>query len=158
MKTHRLRLGILVAVVGAIPFSVVPATPICDCFYYPNHLRAFRESRAVFIGEVTKVERDPEAPEGLETQVTQAITFKVIKSFKGRKGQIRTWEDGFHTMCVDWKFEEGKRYLIYAESHEGALIVNGYCSRTRPIETKNAEALKEYEELHSVEFQRKARR
>ena len=153
-----LRLVILMAVVGVIPFSIAPATPICDCFYYPNHLRAFRESKAVFIGEVTKVERHPERPDGLETQVTQAITFKVIKSYKGKKGQVRAWEDGFHTMCVKWKFEEGKRYLIYAESHEGELVVNGYCSRTRPIETKDPEATKEFVELNSVEFLRKARR
>ena len=156
MKIHPLRIGILVVVIGLIPFSIVPASRPCDCFYYPNHLRAFRESKAVFIGEVTKVERDAEAPENV-TQLTQAITFKVIKSFKGPKGEVRTWEDGFHTMCVDWKFEEGQKYLVYAESRKGALIVNGYCSRTRRLETKDAEAGKEYIELHSVEFQRKGR-
>ena len=148
---------IFLIVVGVIPFLIVPAKPICDCFYYPNHLRAFRESRAVFIGEVTKVERHPEPPEGLETQVTQAITFKVIKSWKGKKGLVRAWEDGFHTSCVNWKFEEGKKYLIYAESHKGALVVNGYCSRTRRLETIDAEGQKEFEQLHSMEFLRKAR-
>ena len=98
---------IVIVVFGVIPAaSTVPATVPCDCFYYPNHLRAFRESKAVFIGEVTKVERRPEVPDDL-THVTQAITFKEIKTWKGPKGQVRTWEEGLHTLCVDWKFEEG---------------------------------------------------
>lgn len=143
-------------VLALIPFSIMPATPICDCFYYPNHLRAFRESKAVFIGEVTKVERHADRPDELATQVTHAVTFKVIKSWKGPKGHVRTWEDGFHTSCVKWKFEEGQKYLIYAESHHGVLVVNGYCSRTRQLETTDAEALKEFAELNSSEFLRKA--
>ena len=85
MKTDLLRIVILV-VVCAVPFSIAPAAPICDCFYYPNHLRAFRESKAVFIGEVTKVERHPERPDGLATQVTQAITFQGDKKLEGKEG------------------------------------------------------------------------
>ena len=63
-----------------------------------------------------------------------------------------------HTSCVDWKFEEGKQYLIYAEPREGELVVSGYCSRTRPIETKDAEALKEFAQLNDPQFLRKAKR
>ena len=158
MKIDLLRSAIVAAVVVMISFSIAPATPPCDCFYYPNHERAFRESQAVFIGEVTKVERHAEPPEDLDTQVTYAITFKVIKSWKGPKGQVRTWEGGMHTMCAGWKFEEGDKYLIYAESHNGVLVINGYCSRTRRIETKDAGALKEFAELNNPQFLRDARK
>jgi hypothetical protein len=56
MTIHAFRIVILAAVVAVIPVSIAAATsPPCDCFYYPGHLRAFREAKAVFISEVTKV-------------------------------------------------------------------------------------------------------
>ena len=56
MTIHAFRIVILAAVVAVIPVSIAAATaPPCDCFYYPSHLRASPEAKAVFISEVTKV-------------------------------------------------------------------------------------------------------
>ncbi len=90
MKIDRLRTCILAAVVAAIPFSIAPAKSLSDCFDYPNHQRAFREAKAVFVGEVTTVERDAELPEDVETQVTQAITFNRDQRRRRSKGIQRT--------------------------------------------------------------------
>lgn len=158
MKIAHLRIVILLIVVGVTPVPSVRAAPICDCFYYPNHSRAFRETKAIFIGEVIKVDRRAEIPEDV-THVYQAITFKVVKRWKGaQRSNVTAWESGTHESCAGWKFQEGEKYLIYADSQKGVLIVDGYCSRTRRIETNNADAIREFKELNSPEFLRKVRK
>lgn len=146
-------------VFGVVPLSTARATPVCDCFYYPNHLRAFRDAKAIFIGEVTKIDRKAESPEDVASEVTQAITFRVEKSWKGPKARkLRAWESMEHTMCAEWKFEEGEKYLIYASTIKGVLIVDGYCSRSRRLKTNNPEAIREFNQLNSPKFLRKARK
>lgn len=159
MKIKHFRIGLLIAVVCVVPLSTTRANPICDCFYYPNHLRAFRDAKMIFIGEVTKVDRKAEGPDELASEVTQAITFRVEKRWKGPNvRKVRAWEHSMHSMCVNWKFEEGEKYLIYASSIKGVLVVDGYCSRTRRLETNNAEAIREFKQLNSPTFLRKARK
>jgi hypothetical protein len=52
MRIKHLRIGIVLIVVGMVLLPAARSAPLCDCFYYPNHLKAFREAKAIFIGEV----------------------------------------------------------------------------------------------------------
>lgn len=129
---------------------LAPVTSACDCFYYPEHRIAFKEAKAVFIGRVIKIEMSTNKPTGLDS-VDEAITFKVEKSWKGAThSQVNAWIDAFHSLCSQWRFQEGQEYLVYASEDRGNLIVNGYCSRTRPLNEERPDSLKELKELNRL--------
>ena len=154
-----MRLLTLIILASLIVTLPVNATPACDCFDYPEHLQAFREAKTIFIGQVVKIDENAARPEGLKSEVSYAITFKVEKSWKGAKhSNLIAWEHAEHTFCSRWQFKVGEKYLVYAKAYEGHLIVSGFCSRTRPLETNDATTLKEFKELNSPEFLLKARR
>ena len=75
------------------------------------------------------------------------ITLKVVKSWKGSKTQVVIWTDGTHELCANWKFKVGEKYLVYARKVKGVLLGAEFCRRTRPLETTDAEQIKEFEEL-----------
>ena len=95
----------------------VLATPLCDCFDYPEHLGAFRESQAIFIGQVVKIDKKAELPDGLESDVSYALTFKVERRWKGAKNaRLIAWEHREHTLCSHCQFQVGGRYFGIRQS------------------------------------------
>jgi hypothetical protein len=99
---------------------------------------AFREARAVFVGEVIEIieprSDNPKAP--LENQL-YSIKFKVEKSWKGvHTSNIFVLSDQGRAGCFSWgPFLKGKKYLVYAERRTpGAptrnLAVLFSCNRT----------------------------
>jgi hypothetical protein len=126
---------------------------ICDCFEILSHRKEFRKSKAVFVGEVIKIE-DPkvEGREDLPDNFLSGyrITLKVARTWKGSKSEVVIWTDGTHELCAKWKFKVGEKYLVYARKVEGILIGAEFCSRTRPVKSTNSEQLKEFEELNKL--------
>jgi hypothetical protein len=131
----------------------LPTFAICDCFAIPSHRKEFRKSKAVFVGEVIKIE-DPkvEDREDLPNNFLSGyrITLKVVKKWKGSKTEVVIWTDGTHELCAKWKFKVGEKYLVYARRVEGILIGAEFCSRTRPVETTDSQQIKEFEELNKL--------
>lgn len=124
----------------------------CDCFEMPSHQKEFRSSSAVFIGEVIKIENPTrEAREDFPDEVRNAlgdlISFKIIKKWKGSKTSEKIWTHATHEICSKWKFEVGKKYLVYLSKVKGVKIGAEFCSRTRPLETTDKEKIREQEEL-----------
>ena len=128
--------------------SVTLASPLCDCFDYPSHRAAFGKAKAVFVGRVIKIDKKSDRPERLESEVNYSVTFRIDQRWKGAgSATLTVWLLFEHDLCSKWKFLEGEKYLVYAQSFRGSLIVSGYCSRTRPFDTKDADALREFKEL-----------
>jgi hypothetical protein len=124
----------------------------CDCFELPSHQKEFRNSVAVFIGEVLSVETPSmemrqKLAVALQSEVGDLITLKVIRGWKGSKGKQVIWAHATHHLCQKWKFEEGKQYLIYVSKTNGVRIAADYCSRSRPLETTEKALIKELKEL-----------
>jgi hypothetical protein len=127
---------------------------VCDCFEILSHRKEFRKSKAVFVGEVVKIE-NPNAearedlPDELKNELGELITLKVIRSWKGSKTKQVIWTHATYELCSKWKFKVGEKYLIYARKVKGVLLGAEFCSRTRPLETADQEQIKEFAELSS---------
>jgi hypothetical protein len=130
------------------------ASPTCDCFEILSHRKEFNRSKAVFIGEVVRIETPTltsglveELPEDLRSQAGDRITLKVIKKYKGTSTTQLIWTDATHLLCNKWQFKVGEKYLIYARKFRNILIGAEFCRRTRPLETTDPEKNKELKEL-----------
>ena len=131
-----------------------PDRPLCFVFK-PDFLGAYKSSRAVFIGEVVKIEKPlitkAEAP--LKDRLHK-VTFKVEFSWKGAGFR----EVGFHDFvvlsdqgnagdCFSWgAFVEGEKYLVYAEETPDKDLVVQLGNRTTLLATA-ADDLKELRRL-----------
>lgn len=115
-----------------------PSSHACSCVT-PEVSKAFREARAVFVGEVIEIvephSNDPKAP---LTDRLYAIRFKVERSWKGVTSQeISVLSDQGRAGCFSWgPFRKGNKYLVYAERRTPAgvairnLAVLFSCNRT----------------------------
>lgn len=127
-------------------------TYACDCFEMPSHRKEFRQSNAVFIGEVLTIQ-NPNAesreglPEDLKNELGDLISFRIIKSWKGSKSSQIVWTHATHELCSKWKFVVGHKFLIYVRKVKGVKIGAEFCSRTRPLETNDKEKIRELKEL-----------
>lgn len=112
-------------IVFAFNFS---AAYSCTCADIPQR-KVFRTSKAVFLGEF--VESFPSS----DKDFLQAIRFKVIKQWKGKKEpeQVLLWGFDLPNMCGDLKLEKGEKYLIYADREKQSLIVHADCGRSRHV-------------------------
>jgi hypothetical protein len=124
----------------------------CDCFEIPSHKTEFKKSKAIFIGEVIKIQpRGAEVRETLsddiQNELGDLITLKVLKSWKGQSKTQVIWTSDMFELCVHWKFKIGEKFLVYATKRHGLLIGADFCSRTRPLEMANAEQIREFKEL-----------
>ena len=129
---------ILVFCVGWLFSLSAPNSYACSCVM-PEVPQAFREARAVFVGEVIEIVEprsdDPKAP--LADRL-YAIRFKVERSWKGVTSQeISVLSDQGRAGCFSWgPFLKGKKYLVYAERRTPAeapirnLAVLFSCNRT----------------------------
>lgn len=90
----------------------------------PNFQTAYRQSKAVFIGEVVGDEK---------TGDTRIFELKVEKYWKGvSRKRVRLYV--YETARYQAWFEKGGRYLIYADTDEDGNLRVGRCSRSREAE------------------------
>ena len=153
---------ILIVLFLAVLALVAPATFACSCSGVPRHHKDFREAKAVFIGQVTSISEGVYAsanlPDDLKDEVAREIRFKVGKNWKGAgRPEIVAWLDKGSEICSGLRFRDGEKWLVYAYEFEGILIVHSFCSRTRPLETQDGYAEKEFKQLNSSWFRLKAR-
>lgn len=133
------------ATLGALAiFS--PAALACSCVYQPTNKAAFRKASAVFVGEVVS-KSTPKVPASWDDDdkapfVSDVVTFKVEKRWKGaRNSEVDAWLDVRYSHCSGMQFREGEKYLIYADSYKGSLIIY-WCDKaalTAPLSSKEAQ-------------------
>ena len=104
-----------------------PAALGCSCVYLPKHATAFRKASAVFIGEVVG-KMQTKLPKNWDSEkappVIDVVTFKVERRWKGARGaEVEAWLDLRFSSCSGMAFREGEKYLIYADSYKGSLII-----------------------------------
>ena len=137
----------LFVVVALVSMSLVFKVNAAPCFAvsdgYPT---AYEHARAVFIGEVVKIEpfnSDFTGPLGL---MRYKVTFKVEYSWKGAGFQeiglpelvviseeIVTAPD-FLKDCLPFvSFVQGKKYLVYADESEDKSLVVGIGNGSKPL-------------------------
>lgn len=105
--------------------TVLLATPgvalACTCALNPPVPEAVDDSSRVFLGTVTSIERH----DGL----LQRVTFQVSEHFKGSSvPTVQVENHAYGPMC-GYPFQEGARYIVYAQGDEGELQTSS-CSRT----------------------------
>lgn len=87
----------------------------------PNFQTAYRESKAVFVGEVVGEEKDGD---------TRIFDLKVEKYWKGAKAKrVRVYV--YETARYQAWFKKGGRYLVYATADTDGKLYVGRCSRSR---------------------------
>jgi hypothetical protein len=97
----------------------------------PDFRTAYRESKAVFVGEVVGEEKEGD---------TRVFELKVEKYWKGANSKrLRVYV--YETARYQAWFEKGGRYLIYAGADADGKLRVGRCSRSRDAD--NSEDLKQ---------------
>ena len=145
----------LVLVLGLV-FMSVPASDWPICFdFKPDFFGAYERSRAVFLGEVVKIDKplttEVEAP--LKDRLHK-VTFKVEFSWKGagfREVGLHDFvvlsDQGKASDCFSWgKFVEGEKYLVYADETPDKDLVVQLGNRTALLSNASAD-LKELRRL-----------
>jgi hypothetical protein len=139
---------------AALVVCIPSTSSACSCSDFPSHREEFKSAKAVFVGRVLAIEKQlpiPEVFDGEVPEVVYAIRLEVEKSWKGPKtGQVVVWLHASSISCSSWKFRSNERYLIYAREYKRILIVQTWCSRTRPLERNDAKSIREYNELDSL--------
>ena len=137
--------------VTLVMMSLVANARASSCFVVaPEFPWAYEHARAVFTGEVVKIEKplssDPAAP--LASRFHR-VTFKVDYSWKGAGfrevglTELVLLSDQGHHHCYSWNgFSEGRKYLVFAtESTDKNLIVMAG-TRTGPLENATEDLAK----------------
>jgi len=88
---------------------------------------AYRQSKAVFVGEVIGEEKNGD---------TKSFNFKVERYWKGKSAK-KIKIDVYETSRYQAFFKKGEKYLIYADADEEGKLRVSRCSRSRDVE--NAE-------------------
>ncbi len=106
----------------------------CSCAD-PSVRQKFRDSDAVFVGEVTEFKERPEdktEDEDLK-YFFYRVTFKVEKQWKGkRQSQIAALASfDVPGMCNDLDLSVGKRILVFAPREHGQLLIYRECGPSR---------------------------
>lgn len=104
-----------------------PPTDACSCKPPSPPAEAMAERDAVFEARVAEVRADP-------SEGRSAVTLEVLRSWKGVDASSLTVTTSGSSASCGFHFEEGERYLVYADAVEGALWVS-LCSRTAPIDS-----------------------
>lgn len=160
-KFPKRQIVVCVATLAALAVLSPPALG-CSCVYLPKNSTAFRKASAVFVGEVVsrmhsklpaKWEDDDNAP-----PVLDVLTFKVEKHWKGvRSSEVNAWVDSRYSNCSGMRFREGEKYLVYADSYKGSLVIY-WCEKaalTTPVSSKGVD--KQVKQLDSFWFRMRAR-
>src|SRR5215208_4044324 len=119
----------------------------CSCVLSPGAERELDRSSAVFSGEVVDFENTP------NTTMMEGTTFKIIggnaatATVSLRVSEV--WKGSMHEtvqlatvpndgVSCGYPFEEGQKYLVYADEGKRGLTVGG-CSATRPLSKAGAD-------------------
>ena len=132
--------------------------PGCTCVYLPKHATAFRKASAVFVGEVVG-KMQTKLPKNWDSEkappVIDVVTFKVERRWKGARGsEVEAWIDVRFSHCSSLTFRQGQKYLIYADSYKGSLVIY-WCEKsawTSPL--SSADVPKLMKELDSFRARR----
>jgi hypothetical protein len=123
-------MALCAALVGSWVFA-------CSCAPPPEPKKALEQAKAVFLGEVTKIEEDGQ---------NRTVTVKVERWWKGgdtAEVTVSTAKDG---AACGYGFQKGMKYLVYATGGEKDKPLRAsLCSRTRPSEA--AEKAGDFKEL-----------
>ena len=132
---------ILAGLVSLLPLLAMSNAYACSCVK-PEVPQAFREARAVFIGEVVDITQPhtDRATAPLADRLFR-IRFKVERSWKGAAAhEIVISSDQGRAGCFSWgPFIKGRKYLVYAERRTPSgtpikyLAVLFSCNRTNLI-------------------------
>ena len=151
----------VIAVLALTGFILVPPAALgCSCVYLPKHSTAFRKASAVFIGEVVSTSR-PKLPGNWDSEhappVMDFVTFKVERRWKGaRKSEVDAWVD-MRFNCGSLRFRVGEKYLVYADSYKGSLVIY-WCEKASLTESLSSEgAQQRVKQLNSRQFRMRAR-
>lgn len=90
---------------------------------------ALGRSGAVFEGRVVSVDSESTQPDA-----KNLVTLRVVRSWKGMNEQTVTVETAASDSVCGYRFEVGKRYLVYATRDDDDELAVSLCSRTQPIE------------------------
>ncbi len=88
---------------------------------------AFKESTAVFSGEVLEVTKEPEA-------FSVKVRFKVENSWKEKLSKGVTITTGSDSALCGYNFEVRKKYLVYTFGKRNGLKTN-ICTRTSALDS-----------------------
>jgi hypothetical protein len=85
--------------------------------------QAFKDSAAIFSGEVIEISDSPTEENSL------LVKFKVANSWKGELTSEVSITTAKNSAMCGYSFEVGKKYLVYANGLKDSLLVTN-CSRT----------------------------
>jgi hypothetical protein len=91
--------------------------------------QAFKDSTAIFAGEVLEISEDSADENSL------LVKIKVAKSWKGELSSEVTITTAKNSAMCGYSFEVGKKYLVYANGLKDSLMVSN-CSRTTNMSNK----------------------
>jgi 5-hydroxyisourate hydrolase-like protein (transthyretin family) len=102
----------------------------CSCVPIPPPCEAYKKTHAIFTGLVTEI--DPRVKDAQEPPYAH---FSIERAFKGiTEKEIKMYQGTASGDC-SLKFEQGKRYLIYADyDDEGKQFFTSFCTRTTQLE------------------------
>lgn len=92
------------------------------------------QSKAVFVGKVTRIQEQPATHTERLKYEDRQITFTVEKAWKGvntKQVTIRG-KTGQRQACIGYTFETGKRYLVFTDAE--TLSVDNSCSPTQLLQ------------------------
>lgn len=153
--------AVLVIIIGA------SAAYSCTCEQI-SHRQEFRESDAIFSGQVLEVVEDksyeppkldvsPHLQKIIDTTKRYILTLTLDGKFKGVSGkEITLYDYASDSPCSTAVLLKGERYLVYANRHKGRLFRNGLCSRTTKLDDKYEDPAS-LRDLKSFWFRLKAR-
>ena len=124
------RVSIVVAlVVIALPIAVSPAWA-CSCIRESRKDQA-RRADVVFTGIAQHVWTEPNEPGRPKGDEQTHARFEVGKRYKGHPGNWVTIDPGSPGNSCAFRFQEGRRYTVFADHYRGHLTTN-LCSGTTP--------------------------
>jgi len=150
---------VLTAAILAAGLVIVsaPCAHACTCTIR-KHRKDFRNAKTVFIGRVTDIKSDVQIPNELKQEVFYQVTFAVEKRWKGSKGLlISALSNNGLGGCGGFKFQTGERYLVYAETAAGSLVVFSSCARSAPLNRESETTARNKRDLDSGWFRFLAR-
>ena len=126
--------SILALTLSLFPAFFAQSAYACSCAVTPSPRQAVREARAVFVGEVIAKE-DFETTDKFGTQPVVRVKLTVSRVWKGVAGaEAVVLTSGFEPAC-GYRFEQGKKYLVYAYADRWGLggLETGICNRTKSL-------------------------